>query len=268
VKCPKCGYLGFETGDRCKNCGYDFSLLERSPASGSALESKPGRALPLFTVPGEDDDDEPLIRMPAAPRAPLSVRKTPDTPRTRALSRPSPQVDVEPPLRFTDAMPFPDLPLRHEAGSPLGSSPARAPSAHVEASRPGPRLGAALIDLVILFAIDAAVVYFTLRMAALPLSEWRALPVIPLLAFLGLLKFAYFCAFTAVGGQTIGKMALAIRVVTEDNAAVDGARAIRRTLAGAAALALGAGFVPALFGAERRAFHDRVAHTRVIALHS
>ena len=27
VKCPKCNYLGFETGDRCKNCGYDFSLM-------------------------------------------------------------------------------------------------------------------------------------------------------------------------------------------------------------------------------------------------
>ncbi len=26
MKCPKCGYLGFETGDRCRNCGYDFSL--------------------------------------------------------------------------------------------------------------------------------------------------------------------------------------------------------------------------------------------------
>ena len=27
MKCPKCDYLGFETGDRCKNCGYDFSLM-------------------------------------------------------------------------------------------------------------------------------------------------------------------------------------------------------------------------------------------------
>ena len=27
MKCPKCEYLGFETGDRCKNCGYDFSLM-------------------------------------------------------------------------------------------------------------------------------------------------------------------------------------------------------------------------------------------------
>ena len=26
MKCPKCGYLGFEPVDRCRNCGYDFSL--------------------------------------------------------------------------------------------------------------------------------------------------------------------------------------------------------------------------------------------------
>ena len=31
MKCPKCSYLGFETGDRCKNCGYDFSLLTAPP---------------------------------------------------------------------------------------------------------------------------------------------------------------------------------------------------------------------------------------------
>jgi uncharacterized RDD family membrane protein YckC len=31
MKCPKCGYLGFEDVDRCRNCGYDFSLI--SPAS-------------------------------------------------------------------------------------------------------------------------------------------------------------------------------------------------------------------------------------------
>ena len=31
MKCPKCGYLGFERVDRCRNCGYDFSLT--SPLS-------------------------------------------------------------------------------------------------------------------------------------------------------------------------------------------------------------------------------------------
>src|SRR5688572_10225542 len=32
MKCPKCSYLGFETGDRCKNCGYDFSLSMETAA--------------------------------------------------------------------------------------------------------------------------------------------------------------------------------------------------------------------------------------------
>src|SRR3954469_17419115 len=35
MKCPKCGYLGFEHVDRCRNCGYDFSLI--SPADAPDL---------------------------------------------------------------------------------------------------------------------------------------------------------------------------------------------------------------------------------------
>ena len=31
MKCPKCGYLGFETTDRCRNCQYDFSLTPFAP---------------------------------------------------------------------------------------------------------------------------------------------------------------------------------------------------------------------------------------------
>lgn len=31
MKCPKCGYLGFETTDRCRNCQYDFSLAPAQP---------------------------------------------------------------------------------------------------------------------------------------------------------------------------------------------------------------------------------------------
>src|SRR6185436_10933444 len=44
MKCPKCDYLGFETGDRCKNCGYDFSLTTDSTPADRDLplrESEP-----------------------------------------------------------------------------------------------------------------------------------------------------------------------------------------------------------------------------------
>ena len=40
MKCPKCQYLGFDSGERCRNCGYDFSLALDLPARGAA---DPGR---------------------------------------------------------------------------------------------------------------------------------------------------------------------------------------------------------------------------------
>ena len=73
------------------------------------------------------------------------------------------------------------------------------------------------IDHLLLGAIDLAVVYFTLRMTGLTMADLSMLPPVPLVAFLLLVKLSYFCAFTAVGGQTIGKMAMRIRVVTTED---------------------------------------------------
>jgi uncharacterized RDD family membrane protein YckC len=360
VKCPKCEYLGFDTGDRCRNCGYDFSLLaladappdrhdvmlrpaaEQTSRGGEgawldveiepappAMVSPPGRLerrpepvvpsgnaatvprssraglpegqdrgdlpLPLFPRTGRDDD-EPLITLPTAPRPPLSVRRTPEIPRVKA---PSPVERRGPrmPKAFEvaespGASSHPDLPLQAPStpASPAASivrlSPDAAsarrrperPAATLGETRareamtacgPGPRAAAALIDAGILFAIDLAVVYFTLRMAALPTSEWRLLPPVPLIAFLVLLKFAYFSAFTAFGGQTIGKMAARIRVIADDETSLQPSRAVQRTFAAlGSVLTLGAGFAPALVGPGGRALHDRVARTRVVALPS
>lgn len=327
MKCPKCDYLGFETGDRCKNCGYDFSLLfaaenepadyEIHPASidevpvhmvndglGDVLndtfrismapeapgddhadlelgtvEESPSRSaaalfasagttshgpLPLFT-PAQPTDDEPLIKLPAAPRPPLAVRRTPDTPRLRAVPRPVARPTVAPVLEFAD-----EADRRVPPADPSPTPGARASSA-AHAAQPGrtpARVVALMVDYLILLGIDAAVVYFTVRMAGLSPEEWRLLPIAPMVAFLGLLKVAYFYAFTAVGGQTIGKMAVGTCVVSENGGPVDAARAMRRTSAGVLSFLLfGLGFIPSLFG-DHRALHDRLAGTRVIRLRS
>ena len=298
MKCPKCNYLGFETGDRCKNCGYDFSLIDLSPpddaevdltlefpatqtptttpAWAAAVDRALGASdLPLFTPDGADDDDAPLIKLPATPRPPLAVRKTPEIPRLRAVPRAAPRASAEPVLQFAELpdediappaslTPTPDADVfRPARARAAGSSAASAPGTA------GARLAAAAIDHLILAAIDASVIYLTLRMAQLGAGDWALLPLAPLATFLLLLKVSYFCAFTAIGGQTIGKMAMGIRVVTDDGDPVDAACAIRRTLAGTvSAAALGLGFVPALIGSERRALHDHLAHTRVVDLHS
>jgi uncharacterized RDD family membrane protein YckC len=311
VKCPKCGYLGFETGDTCKNCGYDFSLIAPAPilapdpdiairtddAETGAPElwldrldrsmdevSRPNAKqehligvpeppqvttddpLPLFNP--DDPDDIPLIALPTAPRAPLSVRRPAEAPRLRAVpkatSAPAPtldfhteaadeaaEIDEQPRGRTAPALQR-HTPLIIEGITEVG----------------GRRLTAALIDHGILFAIDAAVLYFTARMAGLEQAELRLLPVIPMVIFLGLLKVSYFTAFTVIGGQTIGKMAVGIKVIAETGT-IDSARAIRRTLAGVLSLLpLGLGFLPALIGDDRRALHDRLTGTRVVGLRS
>src|SRR5688572_7300586 len=70
MKCPKCGYLGFETGDRCRNCGYDFSLTgtTQTPESGSQDllikdETEPvGPFIDLSLTPGISERPESLRR--------------------------------------------------------------------------------------------------------------------------------------------------------------------------------------------------------------
>ena len=274
MKCPKCHYLGFETGDRCKNCGYDFSLAAfdldlKTPESAPAARAD----LPLF-APADADDDAPLVKLPAAPRRPLAVRRTPDAPRPRSVPKPSRSPQPELALQFLEEHPAtrttpPAQPEPERPPIAIARAKGNPPPVVLDASGAGRRLGAALIDHALLLAIDGSVIYFTLRMAALTPADWTLLPPAPLLAFLGLLKLGYFSTFTAVGGQTIGKMAAGIRVVTNDNRSLDPTSAVRRTLAGFVSyLTLGIGFLPALFSADRRALHDRLAHTRVVTLPS
>jgi uncharacterized RDD family membrane protein YckC len=306
--------LGFETGDRCRNCGYDFSLLAAPSAPPSDLDipiraddsdtgapelwldrldrsmdeaSKPGtkqehligvpegpppdpnvptdKGLPLFNP--DDPDDIPLIALPTAPRPPLAVRRPAEASRLRAVPRaarttPAPALDFhEEPAVETGAA---KRPVREEvagrAAAPQGSRLSAGGTREVG----GRRLTAAVIDHLLLAAIDAAVVYFTARMAGLTFGEIQMLPLIPMVTFIAIVKLSYFIAFTAVGGQTIGKMATGIRVVGE-HGPIDAGCAIRRTLAGLlTVLTAGLGFLPAFFGEDRRTLHDRLTGTRVV----
>jgi uncharacterized RDD family membrane protein YckC len=124
---------------------------------------------------------------------------------------------------------------------------------------------AALVDGVLIGALDAVVLYFTLKLCGLTAAEIAQLPALPLFAFFLLLNGGYFVAFTAVGGQSIGKMALGIKVITREHESVPVGQATLRTLAYLlSALPLGAGFIPGLLSTDRLALHDRLAHTRVI----
>jgi uncharacterized RDD family membrane protein YckC len=188
------------------------------------------------------------------------VRRTPDIPRLRPPARAADAGDGRLALEPSEPAPF----LRAESpAAPEVRKPSRAPHV-VQVSSLSRRIAAGVIDHAILLGVDALVLYSTLRMASLTMADWAALPPVPMLAFIALLKLSYFGAFTAACGQTIGKMAMRIRVVA-DSVPLDPARAAQRTLVSAVSLlAVGSGFIPVLVDPNRRALHDRVAGTRVV----
>jgi uncharacterized RDD family membrane protein YckC len=121
------------------------------------------------------------------------------------------------------------------------------------------------IDFVILLAIDVLVVYFTMQICGLTAADLDVLPKAPLIAFFILQNGGYLVAFTA-GGQTLGKMAMGIKVIsTGGTEQIDVPHSLLRTVLWLLlAIPGGLGFLTALFSPERRGLHDRFAGTRVI----
>ena len=331
MKCPKCGYLGFETTDRCRNCQYDFSLSPLSsepeltlhgadskieapvdfdlppirrqsdrldassldldrlfgdaepsgsapPASASAPGARPEPPIttrdyeteaeiehdepsPIAAAETPADegslpfDDGPVVAPPAA-RPPLAVRRsTPEVPRNRPrTTRP-----VRP-----EAL---DFESEADRSSAAAQAAGETVASLMELPTLGARLGAGLIDVLLLVGIDAAVLYLTLRVTGLQnsLDDVRVLPPVPFVGFLATLTFGYVAAFTVAGGQTIGKMVLSLRVIGDDGRPVDAAGGVIRALGCMLVpITLGLSYLPALFTSDHRALHDRFAGTRVV----
>jgi uncharacterized RDD family membrane protein YckC len=302
MKCPKCGYLGFESVDRCRNCGYDFSLsptaevlelplkpmpIERDTRQSAAdlsfldagMPVEPVRRaaakpdghrlfssdqareqtlgeLPLFgaVIP----DDLPLITRPSPPRSPLAVRRaTPEVPRLRSLSGRAPTLDLGLEL------PAPAVTTRVAART-MEATAIQGDEETDQDATIGARLAAFAADLLILAAIDVAVVYFTMQICGVALEDFRILPRAPLLAFLLLQNGGYLVTFTA-GGQTLGKMAAGIRVISAEPPSTLhlGQAFVRELVWLGLAVPAGLGLLT-IFGRDHRGIHDRFAGTRVV----
>jgi len=229
-------------------------------AQGAAARAGAARAeLPLFGPP--IPDDQPLITRPSPPRAPLAVRRsTPDVPRARADAPRAATLELSLESE-ADGVVSPDPASVAPVGTTTWSDEE---DSSIDASVAA-RLIAVAIDLVILAAIDALVVYFTAQICGITLDDLSILPKGPLIAFLLVQNGGYLVAFTA-GGQTLGKMAAGIRVVaSEATAPLDLGRAFLRTVMWVIlAIPAGLGFLSAIVNRNHRGLHDRFAGTRVV----
>jgi uncharacterized RDD family membrane protein YckC len=315
MRCPKCSYISFGSVERCRNCGYelpvaaseenqsidlpihgddepsgplgDFLLSERAPApvpvpqprdqASSAIARRAAAVarldLPLFSDKNAAHDDAPLVSATAVPRTPLSVRRAapaiararpePADPNT-AVQRDSPQAGSS----------------RHRAAAVHGqdrqtTGAAVGEGALVSASVVR-RVLAGLLDVLVIGATDAAVIYVTLRAVNLPYTDVLKLPAVPMSVFFVLLNGGYLALFTTACGQTIGKMIAGIKVVADVPGASEappdspylrvplGSAVLRASAYLVSLLPAGLGFLPILAAADGRALHDRLAGTRVV----
>ncbi len=192
-------------------------------------------------------------------------RKTRTVTRTRAVSfgARKASTDVIGTERSRNTVGSMSLDFEHEdSRTRQKHSPSGKPSPLASVSR---RIGAVIIDFLILLGIDGTVVRLTERLAEVPIDsvgELRLLP--PLVAFLLLLDCSYVVFFTTFGGQTIGKMLLGIRVIRRDNGPVGfRAVAIRTAVSGLSIVPFCIGYVRVAIG-NGHALHDVVANTKVI----
>jgi uncharacterized RDD family membrane protein YckC len=224
--------------------------------------------MPLFVKRMSDHDrelpdEELLIRQfPSVPpsRPPLGVRRAaPEAPRAAATP-------PEPRLGPLDHDLLEDLRRVERDEAAQARADARAITDTLSQmepeAEPVQRLAAAAIDTAILGGIAAFVFWATLRLLDVTLTDLGMASLVPLLAFLVLMDIGYLLMFTAAGGQTVGKMMMGLRVITDDGPSYVTVRqaAWRAVLTVAG---LGLGWLPAL-SAKGAALHDRLAHTRVV----
>lgn len=126
----------------------------------------------------------------------------------------------------------------------------------------GRRFGAKLLDTFIVFVLNTGV-EIAARVGAGPEPEGALL--IGVFLFNLAVGFGYPIFFLGKWGQTLGKMALGIKVVTPTGDPLGYGRAAGRVLSEiVTGFTFGIGYLMVLWDAEKRALHDRMAGTRVI----
>jgi uncharacterized RDD family membrane protein YckC len=144
-----------------------------------------------------------------------------------------------------------------------GATTTAQPISHTPASA-FTRLAAYVIDIAMISLLFGLSVFLITYLANLFFSKdfdptqnhgpwWAALSVV----FAGF----YFWIGLALVGRTIGKALLGLRVVALDGSQVGAGHALIRVLVFPFSFILGLGFLPIVFGRDRRALHDGAAKT-------
>ncbi len=236
---------------------FDAEAADPEPTPRApALESEPSRS-PAEATPGANElepaaseQERGILAALAEPAAGSGVDVTEPVP--NIVDPPDMQADES--LAWDlDAPVDPEtmLDARRESMDPSAPVSDRVFSAIAD--------GLVLLTMGILLAVAGAAA------AGTPVLLFVAAAPIPLAAAWMLFGLVYGMMFIGTCGQTLGKMAMRVRVIGTDSFRVGYSRAARRALLYTlASLPAFLGLLPALKDPEHRALHDRLSGTRVV----
>jgi uncharacterized RDD family membrane protein YckC/predicted nucleic acid-binding Zn ribbon protein len=280
--CNACGSALSTDGQRLDSTTGHQPVPEALRAEAvAAPEEAPGqpstdpgsRAAPAKEPRGEAPPEVPTEPAPAAPLGspvaagdPLPRAPRAESPRVGSLA-PSPAASIVP--LAAPARSFPPRP--GPVGKPLRTAERRVVAAGKEPAGFGPRLGAGLIDAILVTALQAVVVapigYYWWTRDATRTPEVPFFPIlgsVTLVLLSALLGLAYYIYFWGSKGATPGKEFLDLRVEGESGTFPIGLpRAALRVFGYLlSTAALGLGFL--MIALRGHGLHDRIAGTRVV----
>lgn len=140
---------------------------------------------------------------------------------------------------------------------------AAAPGA-VDYATIGSRFAAKFIDNIILYVVNTSI---SVLMGAGAVRSQNMGLVLASTGIGFIIQITYQAILLGMRGQTLGKMAMKIKVVTPDGGKIGWGKAIGRPVAEIlSSCMLAIGYIIAIWDPEKRALHDRLAGTRVIKL--
>lgn len=241
MKCPTCGFNSFDYLDKCKRCGEPIEINPRyrtfyEPETNTKIDEEVIKAEDTTSVDKYED---------------LSV-----TPKQESISVNEASLEDEEfePVKL-------DVEDLVEPNKRI-----------VEASELAgffPRFMAFILDSLIIFGTTLLVLIIGI-VAGLEASDVGSNKftnfIVPIFLSLLFLSSSYFAFLIGYAGKTIGMAILDLRVIEDDGSSIDPYRAFIRWIASFLSVSfLFIGYLWAIADPKSQTWHDKIAHTIVIA---
>lgn len=245
-------------------------LIEQSKTVAEAVEDKaPNTPAEKELIKAESEEKESEQEQMLFELDPLFTVENEET--ITAVGRERAQSEAAPAASDLEAGLDSYTPLDHHPRQQPAEEIQVSPESLEEASADIPyalnirRLFAALIDLLLIASVEFAFLATASWLLQVDTIELLVHSLAPLGAMFLSLHFIYYTLFTAMTGQTAGKMALRLRVYRQEQGlAVGMLRATARWIAGAAALLpMAAGYLWMFSRSDGKAWHDILLRMRV-----